>query len=381
MDTKLQQAAALVADIVGIQPGSDPQKTLEEALFTLREQQCDEQSLDEGCDQDANVEDQKMQESESCEKQQEQSEDKQDLDKQGKTETKELSSPWSEDHPDEKFDESEWFDCDPDEQLNEDELYQTYRTAGPIYNIKDYLIRKYAGIPSVRDWAEIWQTDHNMPPGVPQVDDVTPEEEYDWSYANDTDFDRENGITYQDISDYLGNMPVDEYLAAVYDDDDIDYDYVDDDDDEYDAIVNDPDYCACQQYSDQMLDDACAWAEQCKVNARDPEELVEALSMQQRIRRALKMRARAAKLAARLKIALKRRADMKTVVQRARKLAIRMLKSKYSNGEPIDDLTYADRKRLESIISSRKNELDALSRKMIPVVRRIEQRRFARGLH
>lgn len=391
MDTNLQQAAALVASIAGIQPSEDPQKTLEEALSKLHErdvlieQQCEqEQPLDEDnekCekDQDAELDKQALEENDRCEK--DDSEDKSEKDEVKEEQSEAETEEDLDEQYDDTFDESEWIGDNTAEQLNEDELYQTYRTAGPIYNIKDYLIRKYAGIPSVRDWAEIWQTDHNMPPGVPQVDDVTPEEEYDWSYANDTDFDRENGISYQDISDYLDDMTVDDYLATVYDDDDIDFDYVDDDDDEFNRIVNDPDYCTCKQYSDQMLNDACAFAEQCKANARDPEELIEALTMSQRLRRALKMRARAAKIAARRKIVLKIRANMKTIVQRARKLAIRMLKAKYSNGTPLSDLTYADRDRLEKIISNRKNELDVLSRKMIPVVRRIEQKRFARGLH
>lgn len=262
-------------------------------------------------------------------------------------------------------------------KLDEDDLYQTYRPSGPVLNLRDYIIRKFAGVPTVRDWAQIWQTDHSLPLGVPEVDDITPEEQYDWSYADDTDFDREHGITYQDISNYLATVPVDEYLDDLYGDD-VDLDYYDHNDREYDQIVNDSDYIDCLPYDDQTLSDAVEFAEKCKTTAEGPDQLVEALTMIQRLRRAMRMRSHAAKIANRRQIALKRRANMETIVQRARKLAMRMLKAKYGNGKSYNDMTYADRARVEKIISDRVPELNALSRKMVPVVRRIEQLRFAK---
>ena len=113
MDTNLQQAAALVASIAGIQPSEDPQKTLEEALSKLREQdvlteqQCEqEQPLDEDnekCekDQDAELDKQALEENDRCEKDSEQEDEVKEEQSEAETE-EDLDEQY-----DDTFDESE----------------------------------------------------------------------------------------------------------------------------------------------------------------------------------------------------------------------------------------------------------------------------------
>ena len=78
-----------------------------------------------------------------------------------------------------------------------------------------------------------------------------------------------------------------------------------------------------------------------------------------------------------LALALKRHATPEKLNDRARKLAIRMLKSRFSGGASYNDLSYADRDRIEKMLDKKKPLIDTLQRKMLPVVKKIEQQRFA----
>jgi hypothetical protein len=79
----------------------------------------------------------------------------------------------------------------------------------------------------------------------------------------------------------------------------------------------------------------------------------------------------------RKKIVLRKHSNMDTLKRRARKLAIRSIKEKFAKKD-MNNLSYADKVRLEKLVAKRKSAVDRLARKLIPKVRQIEQKRLAR---
>ena len=75
-----------------------------------------------------------------------------------------------------------------------------------------------------------------------------------------------------------------------------------------------------------------------------------------------------------------KRASPEKIQQRARRLAIRMLKSKFAGNKPFNELGYSDRERVEKIVDSKPALINALQRKMVPIVRKIEQERFSHNV-
>lgn len=250
----------------------------------------------------------------------------------------------------------------PEDEIKEEicDLYTSTITS-PIW---DYVARKYQGTPDLKSWADIQLTKSDL------CDDVDEEVEWDDQHLDDTDFDRENGITYNDIDQFLATMPVDDF-TDLYDDDEIDVTYGD-----QDQFLNDRDYCDCADYDDDQLAYACKVAQQQILDCTDPKKLSEALTIQQRLRKAIKMRSKAALIALKRKIAMSKHASPEKIQQRARRLAIRMLKSKFAGDKALADLNYSDRDRVEKIIASKPALVNALQRKMIPIVRKIERERF-----
>lgn len=249
------------------------------------------------------------------------------------------------------------------EDLKEEmcDLY-TSTISSPIW---DYVAQKYNGTPDLKSWADLQLTKSDL------CDDVDEEAEWDDLDLSDNDYDRENGITYDDIDQFLATVPLDDFVN-YYDDGELDVQYGD-----QDQFMKDPEYCACADYSDDELAQC-----QCKINQEildctDPHQLREALSIQQRLRKAIKMRAKASQIALKRKIAMMKRASPEKIQQRARRLAIRMLKSKFAGNKPFNELGYSDRERVEKIVDSKPALVNALQRKMVPIVRKIEQERFS----
>lgn len=251
---------------------------------------------------------------------------------------------------------------DKKEDLKEEmcDLYTSTITS-PIW---DYVARKYNGTPDLKSWADLQLTKSDL------CGDVDEEAEWDDIGIDDNDFDRENGITYDDIDQFLATVPLDDFID-YYDDDELDVQYGD-----QDQFIKDRDYCACADYDDDDLAHCQCKIDQEILDCTDPHQLREALSIQQRLRKAIKMRAKAAQIALKRKIAMMKRASPEKIQQRARRLAIRMLKSKFSGNKPFSDLGYSDRERVEKIIDSKPALVNALQRKMVPIVRKIEQERF-----
>jgi hypothetical protein len=101
------------------------------------------------------------------------------------------------------------------------------------------------------------------------------------------------------------------------------------------------------------------------------EQLNEILSRQERIRARVRFARTKSKRQRKVKIALKKRSDSKTLNRRARKLAISTLKKRLAR-KPLNKLTVGEKERLERIVKSRKQLIDRLAMRMAPKVRKIE---------
>jgi hypothetical protein len=74
-------------------------------------------------------------------------------------------------------------------------------------------------------------------------------------------------------------------------------------------------------------------------------------------------------------IVLKRRADMKTILKRARRLAIKAIKERISK-KSAQDMTVVDKERAERMLANMKGVIDRLAVKMVPRVRELETSRL-----
>lgn len=221
----------------------------------------------------------------------------------------------------------------------------------------DYIRMKYLGFPDVKSWAEIDRLNLKALHPDDQVDEQ----------AEDTFNDDE-------IVDFIGDMTVDDYLDTVYDSDELDY-TDDQNDDEIKSVLQCP---ICAQFAQYTNADLLKQLGSANIDSCcNADQLVEALTVQQRLKKALKMRSKAAIIAMRRKLALKKHATAEKLRQRARRLAIRMLKSRYSGGKRPDELSYTDRARLEKIVDQKKTVVDSLANRMLPIVKKIEQQRLS----
>lgn len=106
------------------------------------------------------------------------------------------------------------------------------------------------------------------------------------------------------------------------------------------------------------------------------ETLNEVLSRQERIKAKIRFARTKAKRERKVKIALKKHSDTKTINKRARKLAIATLKKRLAK-KPLDKLTVGEKERIERIVQKRKQLIDRLAMRMAPKVRKIETDRLA----
>lgn len=226
----------------------------------------------------------------------------------------------------------------------------------------DYVRMKYLGFPSVKDWAVLDKLTHNA---IAQNDDDMIDDHHHDDHGH-------IAITNRQIQQFLDSLSVDQYLRTVYDPNELEIPVMSQQELE---IANDKFYKQFNDYSTAELKRQLDVLASNK-DVSDPGELIEALTIQQRIKKALKMRAKSAQLATKRHIALSHRATQDVLKNRARKLAIRMFKKLLANGREPTTLSYADRARIEKIISRRQNTVDQLERRMLPIVRKIEDKRF-----
>lgn len=115
---------------------------------------------------------------------------------------------------------------------------------------------------------------------------------------------------------------------------------------------------------------------QAKVNAVF--NIDESISVVQRMKRGQQMKRHKEVLKVARKRALARRATKKTIDKRSKKEAIATMKQKLAGGQKLDDLSAADKSRLEDILSKRKEGVKRLAAKLVNKVRDRESKRLAK---
>lgn len=101
----------------------------------------------------------------------------------------------------------------------------------------------------------------------------------------------------------------------------------------------------------------------------------EALTFQQRKQRARSMRKYKAKIAVGRAKAKRRSASPEKLLKRARKLARTTLFKKLSKGKSKNELPFQRRQEIEKRLDKMKGRIDRMSKKNIPVVRKLERDR------
>lgn len=224
-------------------------------------------------------------------------------------------------------------------------LEKGLKRSGLMEEWSEYLSRRFMGAPSVKGWAYINYAEKGIfKPIDNDVDEEEPDDDLPVSdepvdFVADSEEDTENGIANSDIDAFLDTIHPDEYISTVYEPDDFEE--------------------GEEPFEDFDEDDS----------------LDEALSRATRIKMKNRMKRMKGIIARKRKLALKRRATMDVLKNRARKLAIRMLKKKYSK-KAVGDMSVAERERVENLLAKRKSLVDRLTIKMMPVVRKIENERF-----
>lgn len=105
-------------------------------------------------------------------------------------------------------------------------------------------------------------------------------------------------------------------------------------------------------------------------------ELVsEVLSRIERIRAKTRFARTASKRERKVKIALKRYSSAPVINNRARKLAIQLMKKRLAR-KPLNKLSVGEKERIEKFIQKRKNTINRLAMRLVPRIRKIEKARL-----
>lgn len=111
----------------------------------------------------------------------------------------------------------------------------------------------------------------------------------------------------------------------------------------------------------------------------EDEELEEAISATQRLKRAQKMRAMKTRLSQARKLKLARASTNEVIKQRAKTAARRMLIKKFLKGRSKDELSAQEKDRLEKLIKNMPAVVSTLQQKLVPKVRQIERSRMSKA--
>lgn len=152
----------------------------------------------------------------------------------------------------------------------------------------------------------------------------------------------------EDVSD----EDLDKMIDSLSDDDIIDHAY---DDDEF-----------------VMVDD-----ETGEVIKEDVELLDEVLSRSERIRARTRFARTKIKRERKVKIALKKYSSAPVINNRARKLAIKLMKQRLTRGRPLSKLSVGEKERIERVVQKRKKIINRLAMRLVPRVRKIEKARLS----
>lgn len=109
------------------------------------------------------------------------------------------------------------------------------------------------------------------------------------------------------------------------------------------------------------------------------EKLFEALSRAARMKKARTMKRLAGKLAAKRKVAMKKRSTPEKIQQKARKAAIDVLKKKLSKGKNYNELPDNQKQQIDKKIEKKKGAVERIAKKMVKVIRAKEAERLSGG--
>jgi hypothetical protein len=182
-------------------------------------------------------------------------------------------------------------------------------------------------------------------------------------------------IAVKDDSDELGDEE-DKGYDAFFEEDDLPEDDIDamvdslTDDEIVDDAYEDDEFAIVDDETGEELKDE----EENKVNE---EALMEVLSRMERIRAKQRLRRTKAKRERAEKIALRKYSTTQVVNKRARRLAVKALKKRFTKGRDLNKLSVAEKERLEQRIQRLKPIINRIALKMIPRVRKLEKQRLS----
>jgi len=111
----------------------------------------------------------------------------------------------------------------------------------------------------------------------------------------------------------------------------------------------------------------------------EEEDLTEALSVSQRLRRRAIMRRSRSRIKLGRRRAMMRRATTQRIQKRARRSAISMMKKRFAGGRNPGNLPYSERARVERMVARRKPAVNRLSRRLVRSKREQERKRFQKN--
>lgn len=109
------------------------------------------------------------------------------------------------------------------------------------------------------------------------------------------------------------------------------------------------------------------------------ENLDEALTKQQRMKRSRMMKRLGKRIAIARKRKMKRKAAPADLLKRAKKLARKRLANKILKGKDLSKLSIADRERLEKKLKGKSKTIARIAKKMLPKVKQTEKERIKKA--
>ncbi len=159
-------------------------------------------------------------------------------------------------------------------------------------------------------------------------------------------------------------------------DEEMDEDDLDLEDDDIDELIDglsDDDYYDAYDDDELHIIDAETGEH---VDDLKEEVIMEVLSRAERIRAKMRFARTAAKRERRLQIALHTRSSATKINQRARRMAVKLMKQRIAK-KPLDKLSVGEKERIERIIERRKQVIGRIAMKMVPRIRKIENERLS----
>lgn len=116
--------------------------------------------------------------------------------------------------------------------------------------------------------------------------------------------------------------------------------------------------------------------EECSCTMEE-QAILEVLSRTERMRAKIRFAKSKSKREVKAKIALKSHATSKKVNQRARRLAIKLMKKRMLRGRDYHKISVGEKERIERVIAKRKAIIDRVAMKLVPRIRNVEKSRLS----